>query len=96
MFDDAKKMIDMILQTSMIKAHGIIGLFPAYSVGDDIVILDEKKTDQIGTLCGLRQQVRLVMHRYHSSIHYGYNTTGREGKGGALLLPFRLHLPKKC
>ena len=57
MFDEAMQVLAMICEDKTVKAHGIIGLFPAYSFGDDVVILNEMKTDEIATLYGLRQQV---------------------------------------
>ena len=57
MFDDAQKMIHMLSHDGTIQAHGVIGLFPAYAVNDDIIVLNETKSDVIATLFGLRQQV---------------------------------------
>ena len=50
-------MLDVICQSCTLQAHGVLGLFPAYSNGDDVVVLNEEKTDVIATLYGLRQQV---------------------------------------
>ncbi len=66
LFDDAQNMLDIIIKENWLKAKAVIGLFPAYSAGDDIVILDsdqneqstfrflrnqEKKPDNIPNLC---------------------------------------------
>lgn len=59
MFDEAKHVLDMICETHTVQANGVIGLFPAYSLDDDVVVLNKEKTDKIATLYGLRQQVRI-------------------------------------
>ena len=56
-FDEAKRMLNRICETAAVQARGVIGLFPAYSIGDDVIVFNETKTDKIGTLYGLRQQV---------------------------------------
>ncbi|CAI8018837.1 Methionine synthase [Geodia barretti] len=55
-FDEAIHVLDTICQDKPVKAHGVIGLFPAYSLGDDVVVLNDMKTERIATLYGLRQQ----------------------------------------
>ena len=56
-FDAAQNMLKMIVEKKLLKAHGVVGLFPAYSDGDDIKVLDVDDHDKpIGTLYGLRQQ----------------------------------------
>ena len=62
MFDDAQNMLDTLCRSGALKAHGAIGLFPAYSDGDDVMVLNEKKTDIIATFYGLRQQVRMSIN----------------------------------
>jgi len=58
-FDEAQVMLDDIITNGLLSAHGIVGLFPANSVGDDIVIYkDADSRDVKGTMHGLRQQVR--------------------------------------
>lgn len=54
---DAKEMLDKIVSENWIQANGIIGLFPANSKGDDVLVYDENNKDkQIGTFHFLRQQ----------------------------------------
>jgi len=56
-FDAAQSMLKMIVEKRLLKANGVVGLFPAYSDGDDIKILDiDDHTKVIDTLYGLRQQ----------------------------------------
>jgi 5-methyltetrahydrofolate--homocysteine methyltransferase len=59
LFDDAKLMLRRIVDEKLISAHGIAGLFPANSVGDDIeVYSDEKRSSVVCRLSTLRQQSR--------------------------------------
>ena len=47
----------MIVEQKLLTANGVVGLFPAYSDGDDIKILDiDDHSKIIDTLYGLRQQ----------------------------------------
>ncbi len=41
LFDDAKKMLEEIIEGKWIKANAVIGIFPALSIGDDIEVYDE-------------------------------------------------------
>lgn len=57
LFNDANKMLDTLIADNSVQASGILGLFPANRVGDDIeVYTDESRTELLTTLCGLRQQ----------------------------------------
>lgn len=62
-FEDAQQMIRMICSDRCIQAHGVIGLFPAFSDGDDIKLLNEEKSDIIATFFGLRQQVNILFSK---------------------------------
>lgn len=53
-------MLEQIASKGLLKAHGIVGLFPASAEGDDIAVYDEEGEERIGTLHGLRQQVWVV------------------------------------
>ena len=55
LFKDAKNMLDKILKEKLLKARGIVGFYPANSVGDDIVVKNEKG-EKCATFFGLRQQ----------------------------------------
>lgn len=56
LYDDANKLIDRIIKDKLITAKGVIGLFPANSVGDDIEIYDPITNEKINTFFTLRQQ----------------------------------------
>ena len=54
LYADARKMLDRIVSQGLLRARGVVGLFPANSVGDDIEVLAEEGDRR--TIHGLRQQ----------------------------------------
>jgi 5-methyltetrahydrofolate--homocysteine methyltransferase len=59
LYNDANKLLDRIEKEKRIKASGVIGIFPANSVGDDIeVYSDEKRTSILTVFRNLRNQVK--------------------------------------
>ena len=57
LYQDAQNMLDAMIEQKWVTANGVIGLFPANAVGDDIeVYADESRTDVVETLYNLRQQ----------------------------------------
>ena len=64
LYDDALRMIDRITTDGTVQAHGVVGLFPANRVGDDIeVYADEERTQVLEVLHTLRQQKKLDQPR---------------------------------
>ena len=58
LFDDARGLLDEILDNRLLTARAVYGLFPANSVSDDIeVYKDESRTDVLATFHTLRQQL---------------------------------------
>ena len=58
LFDDAQNMLARIVAEKPLTAHGVVGFWPANSVGDDIVLFkDESREEQLATFHGLRQQI---------------------------------------
>ena len=56
-YADAQRMLRRLIEGRWLTASGIVGLYPANSVGDDIEIyLDESRTEVAMTWHGLRQQ----------------------------------------
>jgi len=59
LFDDANELLDKIICDGLLTAHGVAGLFPANSAGDDIeVYTDESRKEVLVTLHTLRQQAK--------------------------------------
>ncbi len=57
LYNDALKVLNDILENNLLKANGVIGLFPANSTGDDIEIYSDKsRQNKITTIHTLRQQ----------------------------------------
>ncbi len=57
LFDDANRILDDIVTNKTIRAHAVIGLFPANSIEEDIEIYkDEKRTEALAVFHFLRQQ----------------------------------------
>ncbi len=57
LFDDANQLLDKIEEEKLLQANGVIGLFPANAVGDDIeVYKSEDREEVLTTLHMLRQQ----------------------------------------
>jgi 5-methyltetrahydrofolate--homocysteine methyltransferase len=57
LYDDAQAMLDQVIEEKWIRAHGVVGFFPASSVGDDVELyLDDDRSQVHATLRHLRQQ----------------------------------------
>jgi 5-methyltetrahydrofolate--homocysteine methyltransferase len=57
LLDDANRMLDRVERERWLTARGVVGIFPAASVGDDIeVYREESRTEVLATLHMLRQQ----------------------------------------
>jgi 5-methyltetrahydrofolate--homocysteine methyltransferase len=58
LFAEAKEMLDWIVQENILQATGVVGIWPANSVGDDVeVYTDEDRTTVSCKFYGLRQQL---------------------------------------
>jgi len=56
LFADAQAMLQQIIDEDWLQARGVVGLWPAHSIGDDIIVLDDQSRPR-ATLHCLRQQV---------------------------------------
>ena len=57
LFDEANQLLDKIINENLLTANGVLGLFPANSVGDDIEIYtDESRKEVQAVFHALRQQ----------------------------------------
>ena len=58
-YDDAQVMIDTFIADGRIRPRGVVGLFPAASAGEDIIVYaDETRSKEINRIYGLRQQLK--------------------------------------
>lgn len=57
LYEDANRLLDKIVKEKLLTANGVIGLFPANAVGDDIVLFtDDTREKRRAVLHTLRQQ----------------------------------------
>lgn len=60
LFADAQTMLKEITEQKLLQVRGLVGLYPANTVGDDVQVYpveeDEKRSDPKATFCMLRQQ----------------------------------------
>ncbi len=57
LFDDAKALLDKVIENNLLTAKAVVGLFPANSTGDDIeVYTDDTRTEVLTVFHTLRQQ----------------------------------------
>jgi 5-methyltetrahydrofolate--homocysteine methyltransferase len=57
LFENAKAMLQRIVEEGSLTAHGVYGFFPAASLGDDIrVFADDERSDELVRFHTLRQQ----------------------------------------
>ena len=58
LFDDARRMLDEIVEKKLLTARGVAALWPANAVGDDIrVFANDKRSETLATFHSLRQQM---------------------------------------
>ena len=58
LFDDARRMLDEIVEKKLLTARGIAALWPANAVGDDVrLYTDESRAETMATFHTLRQQM---------------------------------------
>ncbi|WP_339700239.1 vitamin B12 dependent-methionine synthase activation domain-containing protein [uncultured Roseivirga sp.] len=57
LFDDAQKVLDEVIEGNLLQANGVVGLYPANSVGDDIEVYTDETRSEVKTVFhSLRQQ----------------------------------------
>ncbi|HEX6107032.1 MAG TPA: methionine synthase [Gemmatimonadales bacterium] len=57
LYRDARALLDRIVNERLLRARGVLGFFPANSVGDDIELYAERDGARIATVHTLRQQM---------------------------------------
>ncbi len=69
LYDDARKMLDLIVKEKWFTARAAIGFWPANADGDDIAVYaDEARTKKIATLHTLRQQLEKREGRFNAAL----------------------------
>jgi 5-methyltetrahydrofolate--homocysteine methyltransferase len=69
LYDDARKMLNLIVSEKWFKASATVGFWPANRHGDDIrVFADDTRTQQIATFHTLRQQLEKREGRHNAAL----------------------------
>ncbi len=69
LYDDARKMLDLIVRENWFKAQATIGFWPANTQGDDIVVYaDDTRKQEIATFHTLRQQLEKREGRFNAAL----------------------------
>jgi 5-methyltetrahydrofolate--homocysteine methyltransferase len=69
LYDDARKMLDLIVKENWFKAQATIGFWPANADGDDVVVYaDDTCKQKIATFHTLRQQLEKREGRFNSAL----------------------------
>ena len=69
LYDDARKMLDLIVKENWFKAQATIGFWPANADGDDIVVYaDDTRKTRIATFHTLRQQLEKREGRFNAAL----------------------------
>jgi 5-methyltetrahydrofolate--homocysteine methyltransferase len=69
LYDDARKMLDLIVKENWFKAQATIGFWPANADGDDIVVYaDDARKQKIATFHTLRQQLEKREGRFNAAL----------------------------
>src|SRR6202000_3493319 len=69
LYDDARKMLDLIIKEKWFKAQATIGFWPANADGDDIAVYaDDTRQTRIATFHTLRQQLEKREGRFNTAL----------------------------
>jgi 5-methyltetrahydrofolate--homocysteine methyltransferase len=69
LYDDARKMLDLIIKENWFKAQATIGFWPANADGDDIAVYaDDARKEKIATFHTLRQQLEKREGRFNAAL----------------------------
>ena len=96
LYSDAKKMLDRMVPEGLLSARGVVGLFRAHSVGDDIEVLGED--EEWYTVHGLRQQFEKKPGRPNACLSdfVAPKETGLTDHLGAFVVTTGLGLDELC
>jgi 5-methyltetrahydrofolate--homocysteine methyltransferase len=69
LYDDARKMLDLIIRENWFKAQATIGFWPANAEGDDVVVYaDDARKTKLATFHTLRQQLEKREGRFNAAL----------------------------
>ncbi|ULA65787.1 MAG: hypothetical protein LZF86_250043 [Nitrospira sp.] len=99
LYDDARRLLDEILQKKLLTAKGVYGFFAAASVGDDIALFrDAARTEKITTIHMLRQQSEKPQGQPNLALadYVAPDDSGRKDHLGAFAVTAGIGLDELC
>ncbi|UVT19942.1 MAG: methionine synthase [Nitrospira sp.] len=99
LYDDARRLLDEIVQKGQLKAKGVYGFFPASSVGDDIELYqDLSRRTVLTTIHHLRQQSEKPTGQPNLSLadYVAPKESGRQDYMGAFAVTAGIGLDELC
>ncbi|MBD0315541.1 MAG: methionine synthase [Nitrospiraceae bacterium] len=99
LYDDARRLLEEIIQKRMLKANGVYGFFAAASTGDDInLYADDSRTQVLTTVHTLRQQSEKPQGQAHLALadFVAPTESGRHDYMGAFAVTTGLGLDDLC
>jgi len=99
LYDDARRLLDEIVQKGQLKAKGVYGFFPASSVGDDIELYqDLSRRTILTTIHHLRQQSEKPTGQPNLSLadYVAPKESGRQDYMGAFAVTAGIGLDELC
>ncbi len=99
LYDDARRLLDEIVQQRLFKAKGVYGFFAAASVGDDIALYaDASRKTLVTTIHHLRQQSEKPAGRPNLSLadYVAPKDSGRQDYIGAFAVTTGIGLDELC
>ncbi len=99
LYDDARRLLDEIVQRRQLTAKGVYGFFPAASVGDDIELYqDGSRTTVLRTIHHLRQQSEKPTGQPNLSLadYVAPKDSGREDYVGGFAVTAGIGLDEIC
>ncbi len=70
LFEDAQELLKQMLDEQWVRAHGVVGFWPANTVSDDDIAIyaDESRSERVATLYTLRQQMTRESGRANTAL----------------------------
>ena len=93
LFEDANLLLDQVIKEDWVFAKSVIGVWPANSCGDDILVYENDKV--IETICCLRQQNKKYGSNMSLSDYIAPKSSNREDYIGAFVCTAGLGIEKK-
>merc|ERR1712087_876631 len=95
--NDAMLLIEEVVQKKMLTAKGVVGIWPANSVGDDIEVYSPDGSELLGTFHTLRQQEEREDTTYHAMSDFvAPKSSGKKDYVGAFAVSYGFGCEEVC